>query len=98
MNYRLTDEATNDLDHLYFEGCRIFGVQQADRYSMELDGLFEMIASNPKIARERIEIDPVVRAHPHKSHMIIYRIEGDAVVILGVRHAHEDWMNDLEVI
>jgi toxin ParE1/3/4 len=94
MNYMLTDEASYDLDYIFLEGCRIFGLQQADRYSIELDRIFEMIAKNPRIARERLEIEPVVRAHPHKSHIIIYRIENDGVAILGVRHAHEDWMND----
>ena len=47
----------------------------------------------PRAARERLEIDPPVRAHPYKSHMVVYVIEGDDVLILGVRHGHEDWMS-----
>ena len=79
---------------IFVSGEAVFGTRQAEKYFLELHAKFRMIAANPMIARERLEVSPSVRAHPYKSHIIIYRIEDDGVAILGIRHAHEDWMND----
>lgn len=94
MGYRLTDEADENMVDIFISGEASFGTRQAEKYFLVLHAKFQLIAENPMMARERLEISPSIRAHPHKSHMIIYRIDGDEVVILGVRHAHEDWTND----
>jgi toxin ParE1/3/4 len=94
VGYRLTDEADEDMVDIFTEGEAMFGTRQAEKYYFELHTKFRILAANPMMARERLEITPEVRAHPHKAHMIIYQIEDDGIVILGVRHAHEDWMND----
>lgn len=94
MKYRLSDKASLDLDQIYIEGAWQFGEKQADRYSVDLERVFELIAANPKLARERTEFRKPVRAQPHRSHVIIYEIEQDGVFIIRVRYAHEDWMNE----
>ena len=94
MNYRLSDKASSDLDKIYIEGAWQFGEKQADRYSLELERIFDLIGTNPKLARERTEFRKPVRVQSHKSHVIVYEIELDGVLIIRVRHAHEDWMND----
>ena len=53
----------------------MFGVDQARRYHDELFALFDLIAANPRIARERNEIEPPVRIQPFKAHLIVYRVE-----------------------
>jgi toxin ParE1/3/4 len=94
MNYRLSFQASFDLDQIYNEGAWQFGQKQAERYSLSLENLFELKAANPMMARERTEFRKPVRAQPHKSHVVIYVIEDDGIFIIRVRHAHEDWMND----
>ena len=48
-----------------------------------------------RMARERTEITPPVRAYPYGAHLVIYTVdEGDDVYVLRVRHGHEDWMDD----
>ncbi|WP_417496630.1 type II toxin-antitoxin system RelE/ParE family toxin [Maricaulis sp.] len=48
-----------------------------------------------RAARERVEIAPPVRCHPHGSHLIIYVIDADDdVLVLRIRHAHENWAGD----
>lgn len=73
----------------------LFGLAQAKRYNDELFMIFDLLASNPRMARERFELSPPLRVHPYKAHMILYRIEenGD-ILIVGVRHEHEDWMRE----
>ncbi len=72
----------------------MFGAQQAENYHSELERKFGLLADNPAMARERMEIDPPVRVHPHGSHLIVYLADdaGD-ILIVRVRHSHEDWQN-----
>ncbi len=91
VGYRISREADNDIVKLYAQGVVEFGLTQADRYHDALFDLFDLIASNPKIARERTKIEPPVRVHPFQAHLVIYRIEGEDVLIIRVRHGHEDW-------
>lgn len=89
--YRLTERAEQDIIDIYLEGLNRFGVQQADRYHQEMTSLFELIALNPKMARERLELAPPVRIHPHKAHLVVYLEDAEGVLIVRVRHGHEDW-------
>ena len=95
MAYRLTAKAEEDVIRIYAEGARLFGPEIAEDYHHELISVFDMMAQTPKLARERPEITPPVRIHPHKSHLIIYLVddEGD-VLIIRIRHGHEDWERD----
>jgi len=95
MGYRLTRKAEDDVIHLYLEGARLFGAAQAERYHRELERAFTLLAENPQMARERMEISPPVRIHPHKAHLIVYLADDEGgILIVRIRHAHEDWANE----
>jgi toxin ParE1/3/4 len=57
---------------------------------------FERLVVLPEIARERTEYDPPVRIHPHRSHIIVYQVVDDQVLILRIRHGREDWASEPE--
>ena len=93
--YRLTRAAADDLVDIYIQGISLFGPTQADRYHDGLEAAFLFLADYPRSARLRAEIIRPVRAYPYKSHLIVYDIEeDDQILILRVRHGHEDWMTD----
>lgn len=94
MGYRLTRAAERDIGAIAEAGIETFGVSQARDYHNALFGVFELLSSNPRMGRERTELAPPVRVHPFRSHIILYRLEGDDVLIIRVRHAHEDWTSD----
>lgn len=94
--YRFTRAATDDLVAIYLEGLDRFGVAQADRYHDGLQRTFAFLAETPRAARLREEIDPPVRAHPFKAHIIVYDEADDGVLILRVRHGREDWISSPE--
>ncbi len=96
MTYRLTRKAEEDFINIYVEGAQSFGIAQAESYHEELVRTFEILADNPHMARERVELSPAsIRVHPHGSHIIIYRIEESRqILIIRIRHAREDWIND----
>lgn len=95
MSFKLSVEAEEDIVAIAEQGVRLFGVAQARRYHDDLFGLLDLIAGNPRIARERDEIHPPVRIHPFKAHLVVYRIEDDnSILIIRIRHGHEDWAGD----
>lgn len=95
MGFRLTLEAEEDVIGIAEQGVRLFGPAQARKYHDELFAIFELIAANPRMARERHELSPPMRIHPFKAHLVVYRIEehGD-ILIVRVRHGHEDWAGE----
>ncbi|MGV1822515.1 type II toxin-antitoxin system RelE/ParE family toxin [Agrobacterium tumefaciens] len=95
MPFSLSVQAEEDIISIAEEGIRIFGALVARQYHDELFALLELIATNPRMARERHEISPPVRIHPFKAHLVVYRIiEDGSVFIIRIRHSHEDWAGD----
>ena len=92
MNYRLSIKAEEDIINIYGQGVLLFGAEQAEKYHIEMERVFEFLEHSPNAARERTEITPPVRVHPYGSHMVIYLVDnGGGVFILRVRHGREDW-------
>lgn len=96
MRYRLSRHAESDIIHLYQEGSKRFGSTQADHYHLGLEQLFDLLARNPEMARERTELSPPVRVQRYLSHIVLYIIEDCIPLILRVRHGSEDWLSDDE--
>lgn len=95
MAFSLSVHAEEDIISIAEEGIRIFGALVAKRYHDDLFALFELIAANPRMARERHEISPPVRIHPFKAHLVVYRINDDgSIFVIRIRHGHEDWAAD----
>lgn len=77
---------------IYFKGVANWGSRQSENYHRSFERTFELLSSNPELARERPEITPPVRIHPHGAHLIVYRIDDNQdVYIIRVRHGSEDW-------
>jgi len=91
---RKTGQADEDLIALYMQGHDMFGSRRADRYLDDLEALFERLAEHPGLARLRTEFEPPVRAFTYRAHVVIYEEEPGGIVIVRVRHGHEDWHND----
>ena len=96
--WQLTRAAEEDLIDIWLHGAARWGAAQADRYADALEGIFELLAAFPEMARERAELTPPLRVHPHGEHLILYLArpedEGGGVLVVRVRHHSEDWTND----
>jgi toxin ParE1/3/4 len=96
MIYRTTRRADQDIIDIYVHGAAEFGVEQAERYHEGLISVFDLLAGNPLLARERTEFNPPVRLHPYQAHMIAYVIRDDGILIIRVLHGRQDWERYLE--
>ena len=83
--------ARADLRAIYATSVELFGFSQADVYAASLKHAVERIGDFPKIGRYRDDVVPPARVIPHKAHVIFYDLEDDGVVVIRIRHAHEDW-------
>ncbi len=84
MIYKKTLRAERDLKGIYHYTFRNFGETQANKYLLELDAVFELLAGYPNIGR-------VYKGRTfqfvHGKHIILYRREGGDVLIGRIFHA-----------
>ena len=91
MGYSLSRKAEEDILGIYIDGIQRFSLVQADRTHRQLEEVFEFLADNPRVARERTEITPPVWMHPFRAHLVVSLVdEREQVLIARVRHGHED--------
>ncbi|AOO80098.1 type II toxin-antitoxin system RelE/ParE family toxin [Bosea vaviloviae] len=96
MAVRRTPRADQDLVGIYLEGVGQFGQRQAEIYAANLSSCFELLASQPLMARERTEIQPPVRVHAHGSHIIVYAVDEEDILIMRVLHGRRDWEREFQ--
>ena len=91
MSYKTTRQADREVIDIYVHGVAEFGVDHAERYHEGMVSVFELLAENPLLARERREFDPPVRLHPYQAHMIAYVVRDDGILIIRVLHGRQAW-------
>ena len=95
MEYRLTVRARSDIADIYFYGRQRWNERLADDYYLGLIEAFEAILEFPKSSPLRPDTDATVRIRVFRSHLIVYEIQQEAVIILRIVHGHHDWQNGL---
>lgn len=86
-DYILTNKAIEDLSKIYEYTFEFWSENQADIYYEKLVNYFELLAENPKIGKNYIEISSEIFGFLADKHLIFYRIittqEIEIVRILG---------------
>lgn len=95
MVYRLTSKAEADIIAIAEAGLSRWGRAQAEEYNDGLYALFDLIASSPHMARERNELRPPIRIQRYRKHLILYKLQGPDILIVRIRHTHEDWWQEM---
>jgi toxin ParE1/3/4 len=91
--FRTTRQADEDISDLFVYGVLNFGHAQATAYEAGLFRVFDLLSNNPFMVRERSELRPPVRLHPYRSHLIVYMVGQDHILIVRVLHSRQDWDN-----
>jgi toxin ParE1/3/4 len=92
MAHRRAPEADFDLDDIWYYVARTSGSMDiADRLIDSITDRFFLLAGHPHLGRARDEdLRPGLRSFPVGEYVVIYRIEGDDVVILRVLRGSRD--------
>ncbi len=91
MRLEISQKAQNDIYSLQDFGNANFGVLHTRCYLAGLKHTFKNLRGMPELARLREEYGGTVRVHPHRSHLIFYRIEGETAKVLRVLSKHQNW-------
>lgn len=84
IEYRLTEEAKEDLRRIYEYGYKEFGENLADEYFHSFFEAFIKIAESPLIYQSVDNIRLGYRRCPHRSDVIYYRINQDTIEIMAI--------------
>lgn len=82
--YWLTERAEEEILDIFLSGIEQFGMAQARRYKEDMGNCFQLLADTPYMGRSAVNIGDGVRRHEHQSHVILYEIVDDGVLILAV--------------
>ena len=88
--FKLSDKAAADIDGILDYTYARFGAAQAESYYDSLRKCFQMLAENPAIGRLRTAIDPPLRSHHHRKHIVFYDTFEDHILIVRVLHERMD--------
>jgi toxin ParE1/3/4 len=84
--YRLTQDADDDLLKMFVYGFETFGLAQAEAYRDGMIQCFELLADNPRLGRKADQFSSGARRHEHARHVIFYEERPDGVLIIGIIH------------
>lgn len=87
---RFLPRARRDVQAILQHSVRTWGEDQGRTYRGLLEDAFRRVGEYPLLGRQRDEARPGVRVLGVGEHVILYRLEGEAVAILRVVHAHRD--------
>jgi toxin ParE1/3/4 len=91
MRPELSRSAQRDIDALHTYGLQNFGKIVADDYVRRLLDLLDLLALNPRMARERTELKVGLRLLNYRSHILAYRINRRGIRVLRILHARQNW-------
>lgn len=92
MKFKLTKEATNDLEIIWTYTLHTWSNVQADRYFNLIMNEIEFLTENPNYGKDYSEIHKGYYWAQVKSHFIFYRIDfkNDEIEIIRILHQQMD--------
>ncbi|WP_437891408.1 type II toxin-antitoxin system RelE/ParE family toxin [Phytobacter sp. V91] len=85
----LTPKANEDLESIWLYGFEMFGMEKADRYILHLSSVFGHIAQH-RAGRRREELGQDIRSFPSRQHVIFYKEDEQAIIVIRVLHHSQD--------
>lgn len=89
MHYKISTEAANDLETIWFYTLKKWSKEQADRYFQLLMDEIENLAKNPTFGKDYSEVRKGYYGSRVKSHFIFYKINKQKRNIEIIRILHQ---------
>ncbi|PCI57217.1 MAG: plasmid stabilization protein [Alphaproteobacteria bacterium] len=93
FNVIVSPRAKRDLKDIYAYTLQSWGEKKADSYLSNIKTSFLQLLDNPKIGRERLDVQSNLRSLHVEKHVIFYKINDSVIYVLGVLHCRMDVMN-----
>ena len=91
QGFRLSNQAEADFDEIGLYTKENWGSGQAERYLMQLDQTFHVLAQTPTLGRDCSDLRPGLLSIPCNRHVIFFRRDAaGAVEILRILHQRMD--------
>jgi toxin ParE1/3/4 len=87
---RLSEAARADLIEIDDYGSERFGDDASDAYQRAIDLILTRLEDYPLLGEARPDYGAGIRCIVHKSHRILYRVEGEWVEIARILHHSRD--------
>lgn len=88
--YILSEIADKDLEDIFDYTLDEFGFDQAEKYLLEIEEIFQNLIVNPQLGKKRDEIKKGLYSFPKDNHIIFYRIFDNHIRIVRVLHGSRD--------
>jgi len=89
-DYILSESADKDLEDIFDYTEVQFGFDQAEKYLIEIENVFQNLVKNPESGRKRDEIKEGLYSFPKDNHIIFYRNLDSQIRIVRVLHGSRD--------
>ena len=83
---RLSAAARADLVAIRIYSNDQFGRETADAYFLGFDDLFDLLIRHPRAGEKKSALGKNIRCLVHRRHRILYRVDGETVVIVRIVH------------
>ena len=93
--YRITQKAKSDLYSIAQYSARAWGNKQKNLYISKLKKRIEWLSKNPKVGKNRAEIQSDVYSYPEGEHVIFFTIDDAYIEIIGILHNRMDVASNL---
>ena len=90
MAHRLAPKAELDLDDIWHYVATNASIETADRLVDSLTMRFFLLSRYPRVGRRRDHLRPGIRSVPVGEYIVLYRLEGEDVLILRVVRGRRD--------
>jgi toxin ParE1/3/4 len=91
MGHRLAPQAKADLEEIaYYVFLQNGSLEIADRLIESISARFGLLGAYPRAGRRRDDLRPGMRAFPVGEYIVLYRAEGDDVLIQRVVRGSRD--------
>jgi toxin ParE1/3/4 len=90
MAHRFAPEAESDLDDIWLYVAADASVETADRLIDVLTNRFFLLGRHPRAGRRREDLRAGIRSFPVAGYLVLYRIDGEDVLVLRVVRGSRD--------
>ncbi|MEA1849049.1 type II toxin-antitoxin system RelE/ParE family toxin [Chryseobacterium sp. MHB01] len=92
-NYILSEAADKDLEDIFDYTLNNFGFDQAEKYLLEIEEVFQILVLHPESGKARNEIKEGLYSFPKDNHIIFYRVLDKYIRIVRILHGSRDVPN-----